>query len=339
MGLLRRNTRWSLLTLLVSGCGQAGDDGAAVMWNQSALVPRGPHADSVATLTWVMVGGAAAILLLVTVLTVLAIVLRPERRSWMGSRKFIIWLGVVFPVVTLTALLVYGLWIGRDILRPGEPALRIEVIGERWWWRVRYVDVEGNRRLESANEIRIPTGRPIEFILKTQDVIHSFWVPNLAGKLDMIPGHTNVYRFAADRPGIYRGQCAEYCGAQHALMAFYVVAQEPAEFEHWYMQEAQHAREPASPLLGRGRELFLSNGCGSCHTVRGTPASGSSGPDLTHVGSRRSIAAGTFPTNVGTLAGWISSAQHLKPDNLMPSFGNLRGEELRAIAAYLESLK
>jgi cytochrome c oxidase subunit 2 len=155
----------------------------------------------------------------------------------------------------------------------------------------------------------------------------------------MIPGRTNTYRFAAERPGIYRGQCAEYCGAQHALMAFYVLAMERGDFEAWYARESMQAEEPRLPHLARGRELFIENGCGACHTVRGTPAEGRIGPDLTHVGSRLSIAAGTFPNNVGTLAGWVASAQHLKPGNLMPSFGNLTGEELRAVAAYLESLK
>jgi cytochrome c oxidase subunit 2 len=311
----------------------------ALMWIQSTMVTAGPHAGTVETLSWVMFIGATAIFLLVMVLTALAIFAPRRMRGWMTSRKFIIGLGIIFPVVTLTALLVWGLSISRALVTGEAPALRIEVVGEKWWWRVHYVDAEGRTRLVSANEIRIPTGRPIEFVLKSADVIHSFWVPSLAGKLDMIPGHTNVTRFSAEREGIYRGQCAEYCGEQHALMAFYVIAMPEAEFNAWYAREAGPAIEPALPFIARGRELFLQNGCGACHTVRGTPAEGTIGPDLTHVGGRRSIAAGTYPTNVGTLAGWISSSQHLKPGNLMPSFGNLEGEELRAIAAYLESLK
>ncbi|MFC4174299.1 cytochrome c oxidase subunit II [Microvirga sp. GCM10011540] len=312
---------------------------SALMWIQSTLLTYGPSAEIIETLSWVMFIGAGLIFALVLVLTAYAIMAPPRWRGWMTNRTFIIGLGIVFPVVTLTALLIYGLAVNRQLVTGDPPALRIEVIGERWWWRVHYVDGEGRVRLVSANEIRIPTGRPIEFILKTQDVIHSFWVPSLAGKLDMIPGRTNVMRFSAERPGIYRGQCAEYCGEQHALMAFYVVAHPQADFDAWYAREAGPAIEPAIPFIARGRELFIENGCGACHTVRGTQANGTIGPDLTHVGGRLSIAAGTYPTNVGTLAGWISSAQHLKPDNLMPSFGNLRGEELRAIAAYLESLK
>ncbi|WP_210335496.1 cytochrome c oxidase subunit II [Microvirga sp.] len=309
------------------------------MWIQSTMVTYGPHAGVIETLSWVMFTGALLIFLLVMVLATLAIFAPDRMRGWMTGRNFIIGLGIVFPVVTLTALLVWGLTISRTLVTVENPALRIEVIGERWWWRVHYVDAEGQIRLVSANEIKIPTGRPIEFVLKTQDVIHSFWVPSLAGKLDMIPGRVNVTRFSAERPGIYRGQCAEYCGAQHALMAFYVVALTPDEFETWYAREATPPAEPVIPLLVRGKVLFRENGCGACHTVRGTSAGGLIGPDLTYVGARLSIAAGTYPTNVGTLAGWISSAQHLKPDNLMPSFGNLQGEELRAIAAYLESLK
>ncbi|MBJ6127005.1 cytochrome c oxidase subunit II [Microvirga splendida] len=311
----------------------------ALMWIQSTMVTYGPHAGIIKTLSWVMFAGALLIFLLVMVLATFAIFAPERMRGWMTGRKFIISLGIVFPIVTLTALLVWGLFISRGLVTVGSPALRIEVIGERWWWRVHYVDAEGRIRLVSANEIRIPTGRPIEFVLKTQDVIHSFWVPSLAGKLDMIPGRVNVTRFSAERPGIYRGQCAEYCGEQHALMAFYVVALPQDEFETWYAREATPPAEPVIPLLVRGKALFLENGCGACHTIRGTPAEGVIGPDLTHVGGRLSIAAGTYPNNVGTLAGWISSAQHLKPDNLMPSFGNLQGEELRAIAAYLESLK
>jgi cytochrome c oxidase subunit II len=319
--------------------GGQGEAETALMWIQSALVPHGAHADAVATASWVMFIGGGLIFLLVLALTALAILVPRERRGWMAGRGFIIGLGIVFPVVTLTALLIYGLILARNLVTAGPPALRIEVVGERFWWRVHYLDDDGAISLASANEIRIPTGRPIEFVLKTQDVIHSFWVPSLAGKLDMIPGHPNAYRFAAERPGIYRGQCAEFCGEQHALMAFYVVAVPQAEFEAWYARQIEPPAEPANPFLARGKALFLENGCGACHVVRGTPANGRRGPDLTRVGSRLSIAAGTFPNNVGTLAGWIASAQHLKPGNLMPSFGNLQGEELRAIAAYLESLK
>lgn len=305
---------------------------------QSALAPRGPHADYIATLSWIMFTGAGLILLLVIVMTALAIFAPKSFRDRIGQRSTVVIGGIAFPLVTLTALLIYGLLGGRSLVTSGPAALRIEVIGERWWWRVHYIDASGETRLVTANEIRIPTDLPVEFVLKSQDVIHSFWVPSLAGKLDMIPGHVNSYRFEADRPGVYRGQCAEYCGEQHALMAFYVVAMPKEEFEAWYADQVEPAAPPFLPFLKRGEALFVENGCGACHTIRGTSANGDIGPDLTHVGGRLSLAAGILPNNVGTFAGWISSAQHIKPGNQMPSFGNLEGEELRAIAAYLESL-
>ena len=283
--------------------------------------------------------GAGLIFLLVMSLTVLASLAEADRANWLSRRAVIIGGGIVFPIVTLTALLVYGLLLSRNLVMAGTPALRIEVVGEQFWWRVHYLDASDTPHLITANEIRIPVGLPIEFVLKSKDVIHSFWVPSLAGKLDMIPGRANAYRFAAERPGMYRGQCAEYCGAQHALMAFYVVAMERKEFDAWYARQSEPAPDPTATFPARGKTLFLENGCGACHTIRGTPANGKIGPDLSHVGGRVSLAAGTFPNNLGTLAGWISSAQHLKPGNLMPSFGNLQGEELRAVAAYLETLK
>ncbi|HEV7346213.1 MAG TPA: cytochrome c oxidase subunit II [Devosia sp.] len=306
---------------------------------QSVLAPAGPHAGWVAHLSWLIFIGGGLILLLVVIMTTLAIFAPDRWRKGIGQRRTVIIGGIAFPLVTLTAMLVYGLGGSAALVSSPAAALRIEVVGEQWWWRVHYLDETGAIRLVTANEIRIPAGLPIQFDLKSADVIHSFWVPSLAGKLDMIPGRVNSYRFAADEAGVYRGQCAEYCGAQHALMAFYVVAMEQDEFEQWYADQVQPAAEPDLPQFEAGRELFLTNGCGACHTVRGTPADGVIGPDLTHVGSRVSLAAGTLPNNVGTLAGWIASAQHLKPDNKMPSFDNLEGTELRAIAGYLENLK
>ncbi|MBA3325811.1 MAG: cytochrome c oxidase subunit II [Rhodobacteraceae bacterium] len=307
---------------------------------QSAWAPAGPDAQSVVTLGNVMFIGGALILALVIGLTAIAILAPPERRRWLAGRRAVIWGGIVFPSVTVTALLVYGLSVMATTPRAARgPALSIEVSGERWWWRVRYLDETGDADFVTANEIRMPTGRPVEFRLSSPDVIHSFWAPKLGGKLDMIPGRVNVFRLEADAPGLYRGQCAEFCGLQHALMAFDVVALAPDDFETWRAEQRGPAEEPSTAFLRQGRDLFLANGCGACHVVRGTPADGALGPDLTHVGSRRMIAAGTFPNNVGTLAGWISSSQHLKPGNLMPSFNALEGVELRAIAAYLDSLE
>jgi cytochrome c oxidase subunit II len=187
--------------------------------------------------------------------------------------------------------------------------------------------------------LRLPVGRPVTLTVTAADVIHSLWIPNLGGKIDMIPGRINRLSFTVERPGIYRGVCAEFCGDQHARMAFDVVALDEAGFARWRAAQAEPARAPTTPFLERGRELFRTGGCGSCHAVRGSEAGGVFGPDLTHVGSRRTIGAGQFPNNVGTLAGWIADTQHIKPGVRMPSYGMLTGEDLRALAGYLESLK
>jgi cytochrome c oxidase subunit 2 len=307
---------------------------------QSALAPASPAAESHFTLALVMTIGATLIFLGVAILASWALFAPHAWRGWLASRRAVIAGGFVFPAIVLSALLVWGLLLTRAASTVGEePRLRIEIIGEQFWWRVRYLDRQGRAEFSSANEIRIPTGEPVRLVLKSADVIHSFWVPSLAGKLDMLPGRTNVLDIRAERAGVYRGQCAEYCGAQHTRMALLVVAQPPEEFARWRAAEREPAARSEIPFLARGRELFVRAGCGACHTVRGIAADGELGPDLTHVGGRRTIGAGQFPTNVGTLAGWISSSQHLKPGNRMPSFDVFTGEELRALAAYLESLK
>jgi cytochrome c oxidase subunit 2 len=289
---------------------------------QSVLGAYGPDAAIIAEISWVLfIGGA---IIFAAVMAIAGYALFGSKREVFASKTLIVGGGIVFPVVTLSALLVYSL-VRAAALHPEEPgALRIEVVGEQWWWRVRYPD------FETANEIRIPVGRPVRLELKSADVVHSFWVPALAGKLDMIPGRANVLRVRAERAGEFRGQCAEYCGGPHALMALYVVAVPPEEFQRW----SDGQRGPAE----KQNSSFVAH-CGACHAVRGTAAAGARGPDLTHVGSRLTIGAGLLPNNAGALAGWIASSQHLKPGNLMPSFGMLPGEELRSLAGYLESLK
>lgn len=301
---------------------------------QSALSPGGRNADTIFDLSLLLFIGAGLIFTGVMALAGYAVLARPER--FPGVRVWVLGGGVLFPVVTLSALQVHEFAVARRLVTPGGPdTLRIEVTGRMWWWDVRYPD----SGIRTANEIVIPAGRPVEFVITTADVIHSFWVPSLAGKLDMIPGHVNRLTLVADRPGVYRGQCAEYCGAQHARMAFEVVAEPHERFDSWLAAQRQPAVEPADPMLAAGRDAFLRFGCDACHTVRGTPAAGTLGPDLTHVGARRTLAAGTLPNTVGALAGWIASAQHLKPENRMPSFPIIEGETLRAMAAWLESLQ
>ncbi|HYD63550.1 MAG TPA: cytochrome c oxidase subunit II [Noviherbaspirillum sp.] len=307
---------------------------------QSAFDPKGRGAAEIAEMMWMLFIGGGAIFIGVMGLAAMALFGSAAQRNMLAREKLILGGGILFPIVVLSALLVYTFAAGTGRADGGEPPqARIEVTGELWWWRVRYLSVNGHVAFETANEIRIPAGKPTEVLLKSGNVIHSFWVPNLAGKIDMIPGHVNRLRLHADKPGVFRGQCAEYCGAQHARMALHVIAQEPAEYDAWTNSQRLAAAVPDDPVLLRGRQLFLDNRCGLCHTVRGISAAGQLGPDLTHVGSRHSLGGGILPNNSGTIAGWISGSQQIKPGNRMPSFNQFSGDELRALSTYLASLQ
>jgi cytochrome c oxidase subunit 2 len=318
------------LPALLGGCSEV----------QSVLAPMGPDAARIWQLGALMTAGALAVLLIVCAATWVAMRGSEGARRGLAEDRTIMLGGIAFPVVTLTALLVYGVWVMRANIAPAAtpPQLRVEVSGEMWWWRIAYIDWRG-QRIADANEIRIPAGREVEFILTSPDVIHSFWVPNLGGKLDMIPGRTNTLRLTADRPGVYRGQCAEYCGGAHARMAFEVIAMPAAEFDTWLAAATDTPTAmPADPVPARGRELFLAAGCGSCHAISGT-SEGSIGPDLTRVGARRFIGAATLTTTPAHLALFIQDSQHLKPGNRMPPFRIFKPDELDAIALYLAGLK
>jgi cytochrome c oxidase subunit II len=215
---------------------------------------------------------------------------------------------------------------------PTPTELAIEVVGHDWWWEVRYPD------FVTANEIHIPVGRAVHVELRTADVIHSFWVPSLTSKFDLVPNQKNDLWLMADRAGEYRGQCAEFCGAQHAGMAFLVVAQPEGEFDQWMAGQAAPARTPTDALATRGQQVLEGTACASCHTVRGTTADGDVGPDLTHFGSRQFIGAGVAPNDPGWLGGWIANSQTVKPGNLMPP-QPLAPEDLNALIAYLETLE
>jgi cytochrome c oxidase subunit II len=296
----------------------------------------GSGAELLHELGLVLYGGAAAIFVAVMCLALVAAFGR-ERRA--HERRWIVGGGLIFPAVTLTTLLVYSLIIGDSLdAHAPEDALRIRIDGRQWWWDVRYESANGDA-VVLANELHIPVGRPVHIELTTSDVIHSFWAPSLAGKVDMIPGRTNHLVLRADESGVYRGQCAEYCGGQHALMAFYVVAEAESSFQTWIARQAQPARAPEDPFLKLGYDMFFRGGCQQCHAIRGTPAAGREGPDLTHIGSRRSLAAGVLRNHMGTMAGWIAGAQDLKPGNAMPSMNVYSGRELRALSAWLESLE
>jgi cytochrome c oxidase subunit 2 len=239
----------------------------------------------------------------------------------------------------LSALLFYGLSLTRNLtesIRGDE--MRIRVTGEMWWWRVAYLDEQRRPFLLDANELHIPVGEPVVLELTSADVIHSFWVPRLSGKLDMIPGRWNILKIQADEPGVFGGQCAEYCGGPHALMGMVVVAHPPAEFERLMQARLRRAAQAqASAQTARGAQLFQSAGCAACHRVAGTRANGLAGPDLTFVGTRRTLGAGILPNNTGTMMGWIGNSQAIKPGNRMPPYTVLSGEELAALAAYLEA--
>jgi cytochrome c oxidase subunit 2 len=307
---------------------------------QSILHPAGPDAAIIAHLSWVLFGGGAVIFVAVMALMVLS--LRDEARP-VAARWWIAGAGIAFPVVVLTCLLVWSTWRSAELSpQTSRGALSIGVTAKMWWWEVRYHDPASGREVVSANEIRIPTGRPVYLGLTSTDVIHSLWVPALNGKMDTVPGRVNGLTLQADKPGIYRGQCAEYCGEQHARMALHVIAMEPADYARWLAHEAQPAPAPNEALTMRGRAAFLEQRCQSCHTIRGVTdgAEGARlGPDLTHVGGRTHIAAGTLRNHRGTLAAWIADPQAIKAGARMPAALDIDGETLRALAAYLEQLK
>jgi cytochrome c oxidase subunit 2 len=237
------------------------------------------------------------------------------------------------------ALLGADVFTSRAIARmPLKDAVNIELVGHQWWWEARYKDTDPTREFTTANELHIPVGRPVVVTLRSSDVIHSLWVPNLHGKKDLIPGRTAIMRLRADKPGTYRGQCAEFCGLEHALMVLLVSAEPPAQYEAWAAKQRQPAPPPADDQQARGLQVFLGTSCVMCHTISGTTAQGKLGPDLTHLASRQTIAAGTLPNNRGHLAGWIADPQSLKPGVNMPA-NALAPDDLQALLAYLESLK
>jgi cytochrome c oxidase subunit 2 len=314
---------------LAGGCGGA----------QSALAPAGRGAERIAEIFWWMTAGAVLIWIAVIVLAIWAAIISPESHNHRRSNLLIVGGGALFPTIILTALLIYGLAPLPSLLAPAsEGSLKIAVSGEQWWWRVTYQPAGGNA-VVLANEIRLPVGETVEFRLDSPDVIHSFWIPSLAGKMDMIPGRVTRLAVTATRTGVFRGACAEYCGTSHALMSFDVVVYEREDFSRWLAHQQTPAAPPRMPLAVRGQELFLANGCGACHAIRGTPANGVIGPDLTHIGSRLSIGAGVLPNTRDALVRWIARTDHVKPGVVMPAFGMLPNEELQALGVYLEGLK
>jgi cytochrome c oxidase subunit 2 len=244
----------------------------------------------------------------------------------------------------LTGLILFGFLVsdvsvGRQLTKnPGNQALQLRVTGHQWWWEVQYRDSIAQNWVTTANEIHVPVGRPVALELRSTDVIHSFWPPSLSQKRDLIPGDVNSLWFQADSPGVYRGQCAEYCGLQHAKMAFLVIADRPAEFATWLERQRDTALTPTDSVTRRGQEVFLASSCVMCHAISGTPAGSRIGPDLTHLASRMTIASGTLPNTRGNLAGWILNPQTIKPGTRMPA-NQFNPDDLQALLTYLESLK
>lgn len=299
--------------------------------------PAGPAAERINELWWVMFWIATTVCVTVFVLLGLALARGPGTgpRSPALSVRFVVIAGAIIPTFILVGLLVYSLGINRVLAAPSaDQALTIEIVGHQWWWEVRYPE----SGVITANEVIIPVGETVRLELSSVDVIHSFWVPVLNGKMDLIPGQTTSLPLEASLPGEYFGFCAEFCGVQHARMNLLVVAQERSDFDAWLATQQLAAPPPNDATTLAGQQVFLGSACVYCHTVRGTNASGKLGPDLTHLASRRLLGAGALPNTRGNLAGWIVNSQTTKPGNRMPPM-YLGGSKLQSLLAYLETLR
>lgn len=305
----------------------------------------GPQAERVASLWWFMFWVAAAVWVIVIVALLWAATRARSRELPLlepagdGSMKRGVTIAGVVTIVILSIFLVKDVTTGREIgTPPMKNALRVHVIGHQWWWEVQYVDPTPGRMVTTANEIHIPVGEPVQIIGTSPDVIHSFWIPSLHGKKDLVPGHTTATWLQADKPGVYRGQCAEFCGAQHAKMIAYVIAEPRQQFDAWYNSQLASSPPPSDSVTARGEQVFLKSACSVCHTIGGTPAGATVGPSLSHLASRLTIGAGALRNTPGNLAGWVVDPQSIKPGAKMPP-NAIAPPDLQALLAYLESLK
>jgi cytochrome c oxidase subunit II len=320
---------------------------------QSAIDPAGPQAGRIATLLWFFIWLLTAIFVVVLGLTLWTLTRRdrgieqkavetthiPSSNTESRLTR-VVATATVATVLILFVMLVSSVFTGKAIADLGntKDGMVIELTGNQWWWQVQYDDRDASKTFVTANEIHIPVGRPVLILGRSNDVIHSFWVPNLHGKRDLIPSRTTTEWIEADRPGAFRGQCAEFCGLQHAHMALWVIAEPRQKFDAWVEQQLKPAATPSNPVTERGQQVFLNHACEFCHSIRGTTASAQTGPDLTHFGSRLGIAANTLRNNMGNLGGWILDPQSVKPGNHMATIA-LNSEELQPLLEYLESLK
>lgn len=318
---------------------------------QSALDPKGPKAAAISHLNWFLVITAAVVYVMVIAALLFALrrastrpvaFARDDTDEPIREGHRIRWVASAAAASALILLLFIFVDVSaaRSLSQVGGlRPLRIDVVGHQWWWEVKYPDL-GNphNTVATANEIHVPVGRAVFIKMTSSDVIHSFWAPNLDGKKDLIPGHETRTWFRADTAGVYRGQCAEFCGHQHAKMAFFIVAEPRAAFENWLTSQQSPASTPTDSLAQAGERVFLSGTCSMCHSISGTGAASNYGPDLTHLASRRTIAAGSLPNTVGNLAGWILDPQSIKPGAKMPP-NQLDPQALQALLAYLGTLK
>lgn len=325
----------ALGTASLAGCGP-----------MNTLARDGATGSSETTLGWFLVIVACAVVLIVTLLVLAAWVRSRIRRTrdeavFLGSPglPWVAWGGIVIPAIVLLAAFLFTIGTLDAVAAPKRaPAATIQVIGHQWWWEARYEGAGPSQGVVTANEIHVPVGEPVRLELSTNDVIHSFWVPELAGKTDLIPGQTNTTWIEARHAGVFGGTCGEYCGAQHAHMQLRVVADPPDRFQRWLLDQrtpAAHANDQRPP---DGLRVFMTSGCANCHTIRGTSAGGAVGPDLTHLASRTTIAAGALPNTLGNLIAWIVGPQAIKPGSDMPTIA-VPSRDLQSLAAYLETLK
>ena len=311
---------------------------------QSALDAHGPSAVSLKQLIVALVAVCSLVWMIVMITLIVALWRRREAQPAAPSpgteRRMTVAVtgAVVATVLIISTFTMISFLATRALGVAGQDDLTIRVRGLQWWWALEYIGPNPSERFEAANELHIPVGRNVHLKLEGLDVIHSFWVPSLTGKQDLVPGRSNELTIRADSPGVYRGQCAEFCGMQHAHMALFVIAQPQDDFDRWSNAQRQSAPQPVEEELAAGLQTFLTKPCASCHTIRGTAAAGTTGPDLTHIGSRRTIAAGLLETTRGSLAAWIADPQTIKPGNNMPMVP-LTPDELRTVSAYLASLK
>jgi cytochrome c oxidase subunit II len=308
------------------------------------LAGAGPVASAQAILGWWLLIASVVVVAVVAVLVLAGAFRRHSNEALKMERddtgvRWVVVGGMIVPAIVLTLTFAFTIATENATAAPPKLAgMTVEIIGHRWWWEVRYAGGGSAQTVITANEIHVPVGIPVRLELTSADVIHSFWIPRLAGKTDVVPGQRNVAWIQADKPGIYRGACTEYCGLQHSNMAAFVVAEPPEQFKQWTDAQRDTVRAPSDSDAVRGLVVFQKSSCTACHTIRGTSAVGRIGPDLTHLVSRMTIAGGSLENTRGNLAGWIANPQSIKPGNDMPTTP-LRGSELQALVAYLETLK